>query len=142
MTTDALRPPGRLAICATIALGSALGGVLRLLAVDALALAVPASVPLGTLFVNFTGSFLIGLYARWISARMADRTDPRQRHFVMTGLCGGYTTFSAFSLETLHRLQAGAWAGAALDVVIAATTWLAGAWLGFALAARLDPRKA
>jgi CrcB protein len=56
----------------------------------------------------------------------------------MTGLCGGYTTFSMFSLETLELFRRGAAAEGALNVVISIATWLAAVWAGDALASRLN----
>ena len=66
---------------------------------------------------------------------------PRHRQFVMTGICGGYTTFSMFSLETLRLWQAGHAAAAGLNVAVSIVTWLAAVWLGHSLAARLNRLK-
>jgi CrcB protein len=97
--------------------------------------------PLATLFVNITGSFMIGFYAtltgpdgRWFA-----RVEHRQ--FAMTGVCGGYTTFSAFSLETVRLLQAGMTGTALANIAVSVVTWLVAVWLGFAAANRLNRLK-
>ncbi|MBB5694986.1 fluoride efflux transporter CrcB [Muricoccus pecuniae] len=84
-----------------IALGGALGSVARAWG-SALALRLAgAGFPLGTIAINVLGSFVIGLFA----ARAGTSDDLRA--FVMVGICGGFTTFSSFSLQTLELLQAG-----------------------------------
>ena len=123
---------------AVVAAGSVIGGVLRALA--SLTLDAPGgpALHLGTLFVNVTGSFVIGFYAALTGPEGRLLAGPRQRQFVMTGICGGYTTFSAFSLETLRLVQAGNLSAAGLSIGVSIVTWLAAAWLGHALAARLN----
>ena len=59
----------------------------------------------------------------------------------MTGICGGYTTFSAFSLETLRLLQAGRPIAAGVNVGLSVATWVAAAWLGHALGTRLGRKR-
>jgi CrcB protein len=125
-------------VYAAVALGSAIGGVLRALASGGIDRLAALGFPVGTLFVNITGSLVIGFYARWIVSGGRLRGGMHQRHFVMTGLCGGYTTFSAFSLETLEFLQAGAIASAGLNIGLSLATWLLAVWLGYALASRFD----
>ncbi len=121
---------------ALVALGSALGGTLR----GAISLAAPAGagLPWATLAVNVLGSFAIGLYAALAGPDGRLRASPRQRQFVMTGLCGGFTTFSVFSLESLRFLQAGQTAMAGLTVAVSVTAWLAAVWLGHRCALRLN----
>jgi CrcB protein len=97
--------------------------------------------PLATLFVNITGSFIIGFYATLTGpgGRVFARAEHRQ--FVMTGFCGGYTTFSSFSLETVRLLQAGQTKTALLNIAISVVTWLVAVWLGYAAASRLNRLK-
>lgn len=85
--------------------GGALGSVLRyLVGLWMLQRAGPAF-PWGTLFVNVTGSFLIGFLAEFIMHKMG--TSPEMRVFLITGVLGGYTTFSAFSLDAIALLEHG-----------------------------------
>jgi CrcB protein len=129
------------ALYACVAAGSVIGGVLRAAAgLAALALLGPGF-PWGTLFANLTGSFAIGFYATLSEPDGRLFASSRQRQFVMTGICGGYTTFSVFSLETLRLLQAGDAPSAGLNVGVSVVAWLAAVWLGHALAARLNRLK-
>ncbi len=120
-----------------IALGGALGSLVRWWISQALALAFGPQFPWGTLFVNVTGSLLIGMAAggSWNDARLID--SPFVRYFFMVGICGGYTTFSAFSLQTLALLQAGEVGRAGLNVFASVAACLAATWAGYALAAAL-----
>jgi CrcB protein len=121
-----------------VALGSALGGTARWLAGEALHDWAGTGFPWATLFVNVTGSFLIGLYAALAGPDGRLLAGPRQRQFVMTGICGGYTTFSIFSLETVRLVEAGRHALAGLNVALSVGLWLASVWAGWALANRLN----
>lgn len=121
-----------------VALGTAIGGVARAL-VSLVAIELAGSgFPWGTLAANVVGSFVIGFYATLTAPDGRLFVGVRQRHFVMTGICGGFTTFSVFSLETLHLATAGDYRMAALNVVISVVAWLAAVWLGHALAARIN----
>lgn len=114
----------------SIALGSVIGSLLRWL-VGLLAPSLfGAAFPWGTFFVNITGSFAIGFYAVLSEPAEAPNAHVRFRQFVMTGICGGYTTFSMFSLETFRMLHAGALLQAALYVGVSLVTWLVAAWAG------------
>jgi CrcB protein len=129
------------ALYAAVALGSVIGAVLRALASVALLQQFGPDFPWGTLFVNVTGSFVIGFYAAWTGPDGRMIVGPRQRQFVMTGICGGYTTFSAFSLETFQFLQAGHLPAAGLNVVLSVVMSLVAVWLGHLLATRLNRLK-
>ncbi|WP_191084110.1 fluoride efflux transporter FluC [Roseococcus microcysteis] len=123
-----------------IALGGALGSVARhLCALAGIALLGPAF-PFATLGVNVAGSFLIGLYAALTGPDGRLFATPAMRHGVMAGFCGGFTTFSVFSLESIRLLEAGQWALALGYVAVSAATWLAGAWLGDRLGQRMNGR--
>lgn len=113
-----------------IALGSAAGGVLRfwLSTVTArwfeMLLRAPHTFAfLGTVFVNVTGSFLIGLLA-------GAGTMPFGRQVFMIGVLGGYTTFSSFSLQTLELAHEGRWLHAGGNVIASVALALAAVWLG------------
>ena len=86
------------------------GGILGSLMRWVVALVLPAidgGFPWPTLFANVTGSFIIGFYAALTGPDGRLFVDPRTRQFVMTGICGGYTTFSGFTVEMLRYVQAG-----------------------------------
>ena len=117
-----------------VALGSAAGGVARWLLGELLQRSGGApAFPAATLLVNVTGSFLIGVLAVVVGRQAAE--GDALRLLLMVGFCGGYTTFSSFSLETLALVERGAAGAAALN--IAASVALAlGATIGGLLVAR------
>ena len=121
-----------------VAGGGAAGSVLRYLVSGvAQRMLVPgagtlATFPAGTLVVNVTGSLLIGLLAGLAESRAV--FGPEVRLLLVTGFLGGYTTFSAFSLETLLLLRAGQTATAFAAVGLHVLLGVAAAWAGFALA--------
>jgi len=63
--------------------------------------------PYGTLFINVTGSFVVGFFMIWSSERVL--LDPRWRLLVVVGFCGAFTTFSSFAFETMAYFQQGQW---------------------------------
>src|SRR5438477_11466943 len=97
-------------------IGSALGGGARYWCSGFIAQRIGETFPWGTLIVNVAGSFVIGFFATVTGpdGRLLIPGDARQ--FVMVGLCGGYTTFSSFSLQTLTLVQDGEWARAGVNV--------------------------
>jgi CrcB protein len=124
---------------ACVAAGAVLGGLARWLA--ALLILPVLGFPLATLFVNVTGSFIIGFYATLTGPDGRWFASAEQRQLVMTGFCGGYTTFSSFSLETVRLLHAGAARTALLNIAVSVVTWLVAVWLGHAAASRLNRLK-
>ena len=120
-----------------IAVGGALGSLARYWISEALALALGPAFPWGTLLVNVTGSFVIGAAAGGAIGDTRLIASPFVRHFVMVGLCGGYTTFSAFSLQTVAMLQVGDVGRAALNVGASVGSCLVATWVGYALAVAL-----
>jgi len=121
-----------------IGLGGALGTVARFWLSGFVAARAGETFPLGTLVINITGSFIIGFFATLTdpSGRMLAPVQLRQ--FFMIGICGGYTTFSSFSLQTLNLARDGEWAYAALNIVLSIVLCLAGVWLGHALAEMIN----
>lgn len=126
---------------AAVAAGSLIGSVLRALVSLACHFTLGAGFPWGTLFVNVTGSLLIGFYAALTGPEGRVLVSARQRQFVMTGICGGYTTFSAFSLETFRLVQAGELSLAATNIIVSVVTWLVAVWIGYSLATRINRLK-
>ena len=121
-----------------IALGGAIGSVTRYFASEALARAVGPAFPWGTLFVNVSGSLLIGFVAGWEGGNGRLMESAFVRQFLLVGICGGYTTFSAFSLQTLALLQVGDYGRAGLNVASSVLLCVLAAWGGYALAAALS----
>ena len=93
--------------------------------------------PLGTLVVNVTGSFIIGFLAAFTDPEGAVLISPRVRQFLMIGVCGGYTTFSSFGLQTLDFLRDGDWFKAFLNTTLSFVCCLGAVWLGRILAVTL-----
>ncbi len=122
----------------TVALGSALGAVARYLCSIGFLAWFGPGFPLGTLFVNVAGSFLIGLYVTLAEPGGRLQAGPGARQFVLTGFCGGFTTFSIFSLETVFLIESRAFHLAALNLCASIVLWLIAVWLGWRLGARLN----
>jgi CrcB protein len=120
-----------------VALGSAFGGVARfavsLLAVRFFGLAFPW----GTLFINIVGSFVITLFGALTLSNGLMPASAETRAFVMVGICGGFTTFSSFSLQTVDLLRAGQTAAAAFYVLASVVLCVVGAFLGYWLVTRM-----
>ena len=114
---------------ALIAIAGAAGALLRYGVGRAVQ---PEAFPAATLAVNVSGSFAIGFLAALFAERGG--LPPELRTALVVGLLGSYTTFSAFSLETLRLAQDGSWAPAALNVALNVAGALAAAWAGQALA--------
>ena len=124
-----------------VAVGSAAGGVSRFWASGFIANRVGQSFPWGTLFVNVTGSFIIGLFATLTAPEGRWLVGPSGRNFFMTGFCGGYTTFSSFSLQTLNLAQDEEWLYAGGNAVLSLGFCLVAVYLGHVLALNLNPTK-
>jgi CrcB protein len=116
-----------------IGMGSALGGLARF-GCGALALALwGPDFPWGTILINVLGSFVIGAFATLTAADGRIPVGLLGRQFVMVGLCGGYTTFSAFSLETLELLRAARPLAAGANVLASLVLCLLAVWAGHAV---------
>jgi len=114
-----------------IAIGSAIGGVARVLCQVFAASRFGEGFPYGTLFINILGSFIITFFAALTGPEGKISVSPSCRHFVMAGLCGGYTTFSSFSLQTLDLFYEGEAGRAGLNVLLSVGLCLIAGWLGF-----------
>jgi len=122
-----------------IALGGAVGSVARYWLSGVVETQTGSAFPWGTLLVNISGCVVIGFFAglgasgaRWFASHEA-------RGLLLVGLCGGYTTFSAFSLQTLELLRAGDWLRAASYILASVVVCLLGVWLGQLLATSFSP---
>jgi CrcB protein len=118
-----------------VAVGGAIGSVARFWLTEASARWWGAEFPWGTIIANVSGSFLIGLVAALPALGPRDLLGPMGRLFLMAGILGGYTTFSAFSLQTLTMLQNGHFGKAALNVAGSVALCLIAVSAGYALAA-------
>ncbi len=121
-----------LKILLPIALGGAVGAILRYLASLGIHGLAGTGFPYGTLLVNVLGSFLIGVLYVVIIEAPAGFTHYRAP--LMVGLLGAFTTFSAFSLETVHLLEGGEVVKAGLNVLLNVVVCLAACWGGLTLA--------
>jgi fluoride exporter len=121
-----------------IALGSALGGVARYGASSLIATWFGQTFPWGTLLVNISGSFVIGFFASLTGPDGRVMVAPDTRQFVMVGICGGYTTFSSFSLQTLTLVQDGEMVRAGMNIGASVVLCLVSVWLGYVAAAALN----
>ncbi len=115
-----------------VAAGGAIGAALRHLSGVAALRIMGAGFPWGTLFVNVLGSFIMGLFIAWMVKKTGVSTDIRL--FVATGVLGGFTTFSAFSLDVANMVERGAMTSAfayiAASVIISLVAVFIGLWFG------------
>ena len=124
-----------------VAVGGAIGTLGRYWLSGVVARAVGETFPWGTIIVNISGSFVIGFFATLTGpdGRIFAPTDVRQ--FVMIGICGGYTTFSSFSLQTLNLMHDGEWLYAGANIVLSVVACLIAVWIGHVLALGLNAMK-
>lgn len=112
-----------------IFLGSGVGGIFRYGVSNGVYWFLGRQFPYGTLVVNASGSFLMGLLFAILLERF-DGIAPQLRSLLLIGFLGGYTTFSSFSIETLNLFESGAWVSATLNIFISVTLCLMLTWLG------------
>lgn len=124
-----------------IALGSALGGVVRYWSSGLVAAHFGETFPVGTIFVNVLGSFLIGFIATLTAPDGRWFAGSEMRQFMMLGVLGGYTTFSSFSIQTLYLVREGEWLAAGFNVVLSVVLCLVAVWLGHIAAAAINQMK-
>lgn len=117
-----------------IALGSALGGMTRHWFAEIGARLLGTAFPWGTLTVNVLGSFVIGLVFAAVGPTGRFDMSTGAKLFIMVGFCGGYTTFSSFSLQTLTLAQEGEWLRAGFYIVGSVVLCLIAVWAGYAMA--------
>ena len=124
-----------------VAVGGALGSVARYWASGLMANRFGETFPWGTLFVNVTGSLIIGVFSTLTAPEGRWLVSPYSRNFFMAGICGGYTTFSSFSIQTLSLMQDDEWFHAGGNVVLNVVLCLVAVWLGHVLALKLPLMK-
>ncbi|MGH7931712.1 MAG: fluoride efflux transporter CrcB [Candidatus Binataceae bacterium] len=113
-----------------VAMGGALGSMARYGLSGFVGAAIGETFPWGTLFVNVTGALIIGFVASLTGPDGRILVGAPGRQFVMTGICGGYTTFSTFSLETLNLIRGDEWGNAFLNMGLSLAVCLLAVWLG------------
>ena len=116
-----------------IAVAGGLGSVARYSIARAVQLRIPGAFPAGTLLVNVVGCLIVGIVARYF---LNDETQPIVRAAIIVGFCGGFTTFSAFSLETVGLVTGGEWGRAAAYVAASLILCLAATALGYQIPLR------
>jgi CrcB protein len=120
-----------------VMIGGALGSLARYLLSLAM-LPVSRDLPWGTITINILGSFVIGFFGTLTLAQGRFPVSENLRLFVMVGLCGGFTTFSSFSLQTLDLLRSGATVRAGSNIVLSVALCVAAVALGHVVAAQFN----
>lgn len=113
-----------------VCFGGAIGSGMRFLISGMVAQRIGQTFPFGTLVVNVTGSLIIGVLAGMSIPEGRWFLSPTAREFLMIGVCGGYTTFSSFSLQTLALAQEGEWLRAMVNSILSFALCLIAVWLG------------
>ena len=124
-----------------VGIGGALGSVARLWFSGFIADRFGGTFPWGTILVNVSGSFVIGFFAAMTLPEGRWLAGPQGRAFFMYGICGGYTTFSSFSLQTLTLAEDGQWFKAGANCALSLVLCLVGVWLGHILALEINSMK-
>lgn len=124
-----------------IAIGGALGSVARFACSSLVANTFGQGFPWGTMLVNVLGSFVIGFFATISGPDGRLLVSGATRQFVLVGICGGYTTFSSFSLQTMTLAQDGEFARAGLNIVLSVVLCMLSVWLGYVAAMALNAVK-
>ncbi len=120
-----------------VALGGAIGSMLRFGLNRWLSLLLGGTLPWGTIVINVVGSFAIGLFAAFFESNTRSAIPLEVRQFVLVGLCGGFTTFSSFSLQSLVLLNGGQAGRAMLNIVLSVVLCLIAVSLGYMLPSAL-----
>lgn len=124
-----------------VAIGGAIGTAGRYWLSGVVARLIGETFPWGTLLVNVTGSFVIGFFASLTGPDGRVYATSSARQFVMTGVCGGYTTFSSFSLQTLNLANDGDMLRAGANVGLSVVLCLVAVWAGSIAANSLNVMK-
>ena len=121
-----------------VAGGGALGSVARFWLSGVIGRRFGETFPWGTLLVNVSGCLVIGFFAAYTGPEGRLLVRPEWRLAFMAGVCGGYTTFSSFSLQTLNLTMEGDWLRAAANVILSIFLCLGAVWLGQLCAAAVS----
>jgi fluoride exporter len=118
-----------------VLVGSGLGGLLRFV-IGKLALPIDMSIgfPIGTVLINIIGSFVIGYFGTLTLHTGKYAVSENMRIFVMIGICGGFTTFSSFSLQTFDLARSGAWGRALANIILSVVLCVAAVAAGHRMA--------
>jgi CrcB protein len=127
--------------CIYVMIGGALGSLARY-AISAWTLPISRDLPWGTIGINIAGSFIIGFFGTLTLAAGRFPVSENTRLLVMVGICGGFTTFSSFSLQTLDLIRSGAMARAGVNMVASVVLCVAAVALGHYIAAQLNQHQA
>ena len=130
-----------LVTCIYVMIGGALGSLARY-AISAWTLPISRDLPWGTIGINIVGSFIIGFFGTLTLAAGRFPVSENARLLVMVGICGGFTTFSSFSLQTLDLIRSGAMARASVNMVASVVLCVAAVALGHYIAAQLNQHEA
>jgi CrcB protein len=124
-----------------VAIGGALGTTGRYWLSGVVARAIGETFPWGTLIINVSGSFVIGFFAALTGPDGRVFVGSTTRQFVMVGICGGFTTFSSFSLQTLNLMNDGEWLRAGGNIGLSVALCLIAVWAGYMLASTINMMK-
>lgn len=124
-----------------VALGGALGTTGRYWLSGVAARSFGETFPWGTLIINVTGSFVIGFFFTLTGPDGRLYVGSNIRQFVLVGICGGYTTFSSFSLQTLNLMNDGEWFRAGANIGVSVVLCLMAVWAGALLAGAINGLK-
>jgi fluoride exporter len=126
-----------------VAIGGALGSVGRFWLNGIISAKFGETFPWGTLVINVTGSFVIGIVAALAipEGRLDSQSRAFATQFLMIGICGGYTTFSSFSLQTLNLMRDREWLYAGGNIILSVVFCMIAVWLGYLLGSIFNSTK-
>jgi CrcB protein len=126
-----------------VAIGGALGSMARYGIGGLVSAKFGATFPWGTLVVNVTGSFIIGFLGALTApeGKMTPQSRVLATQLLITGVCGGYTTFSSFSLQTLNLLRDREWLYAGGNILVSVILCMIAVWLGYLLGSSVNSMK-